>query len=326
MPITCKLCGKKYQVLAPSHLKYAHNGMAKKEYQEMFPNAPIASSEFRQKISRLTEEQWANPITRATILAANREAAKDPERNQKISKKAKKRWANPQFKAQVAQKIIETKNTPEYRNAQSKRSKALWEDPEYRTKTIEAGTAMKQDSVYKQMMSEILTESCNDPDYRADLSKRTEERWAEPEFKEKMLNILQSPEYRAKQSQKMLELWKTEEHQEAWLEGAKKQAKSMKQRPTNPELELFRFLNDNSYPYIYIGDGSLWIGIKNPDFIWPEQRKLIEMYGSHPWHNEDEIDPRIEYLANYGFDLLVIWDYELKDTDQLLTKLKAFHK
>ncbi len=44
------------------------------------------------------------------------------------------------------------------------------------------------------------------------------------------------------------------------------------------------------------------------------------------WHEKSEVKPRIGHFANYGFDTLIVWDYELKNTKQLLIKLKEFHQ
>lgn len=49
------------------------------------------------------------------------------------------------------------------------------------------------------------------------------------------------------------------------------------------------------------------------------------MFGCY-WHNKAEIKPRIEHFEKYNFDTLIIWDYELDDTQQLLDKLKEFHQ
>lgn len=197
------------------------------------------------------------------------------------------------------------------------RAKALWKDPEYRAKTIAADRHRSSNPDYLQKLSMANQKSCNDPEYRKDLSKRKTELWATPEFKEKMLSILQSPEHRASQSQTMKELWQTEKHQQAWTAG-------MHKRSTRPERRLSSILKDNGYDYDYVGNGGLWIGGKNPDFAWRGGQKLIEMFGAY-WHSEDETELRTEHFDNHGFDILIIWDYELDDTEQLLVKLKEFH-
>lgn len=59
----------------------------------------------------------------------------------------------------------------------------------------------------------------------------------------------------------------------------------------------------------FVGDGSFFIGAKNPDFILPNTDLCIDLFGDY-WHEEDEEQKRIEYFRKHGFELLVVWEHE----------------
>jgi len=125
--------------------------------------------------------------------------------------------------------------------------------------------------------------------------------------------------------------WSNPEYKERVLRAI---AKSCANLPTNPEKKLRRRLN-KLFPneYRFVGDGSFWVGGKNPDFINVNgQKKIIEMFGDY-WHSfektrrtkKQEERRRIKHFAEFGFKTLVIWQYELKDTKRLREKLREFH-
>ncbi len=251
----------------------------------------------------------------------------------------KKTWADPKVRAKRIKGITEQHNAEEYR----RNTKASW-TPERR-----AGAAQRakdtyyekvgQPGAYEKMCETKRSEAC-----RELARQQAYERWSNPKWKakrvEEMRELAQTEEYRDAMSKGALAGWKDNpERREAtskrtkklwsdpkWAAAAIQNLKiAQRIKPTKPEIALFYLLNENNYPYVYIGDFGLWIGGKNPDFIWPEKRLLIEMFGSY-WHDESEIIPRTKHLANYGFDTLIIWDYELDNEVQLLTRLKEFHQ
>ncbi len=74
----------------------------------------------------------------------------------------------------------------------------------------------------------------------------------------------------------------------------------------------------------YVGDFKIWIAGRNPDFININgQKKIIELFGNK-WHKvEDEVE-RISHYRQFGFDTLVVWASELKNTKELEQKLISF--
>lgn len=95
-----------------------------------------------------------------------------------------------------------------------------------------------------------------------------------------------------------------------WKKSAyvKKQMRARGARPNHQErfmVKCFSFLQ-------YVGDGTLIIGGKCPDFKVEGQRKLVELFGNY-WHSIAEETQRINYFKKYGWDCLVVWDSELKN-------------
>lgn len=100
------------------------------------------------------------------------------------------------------------------------------------------------------------------------------------------------------------------------LKFLKERKKSSLEKSLNEFLDRF-FKNQ----WQYVGDGSLRIGGKNPDFIHVDKKILIEANGcffhSCPLCKKVGIDPdktadRILKYMTLGFKTIVIWEHELK--------------
>ena len=93
--------------------------------------------------------------------------------------------------------------------------------------------------------------------------------------------------------------------------------------PNKPEQFLIRLLGE-LYPgkWKFVGDGKLVIASLNPDF-WNGDHKLIEMWGDY-WHKGQDPQERIDIFRRYGYQTLVIWERELKNTNALSRIIKEF--
>ena len=109
-------------------------------------------------------------------------------------------------------------------------------------------------------------------------------------------------------------------------------------RPNKSEKFLIRFLQ-RLFPneWKYVGDASFWLRIDeqllNPDFINVNgQKKIIELFGDY-WHgeertgisNEQHERERVNLLAQYGYQTLIIWEHELADENKLEERLLQFN-
>lgn len=96
--------------------------------------------------------------------------------------------------------------------------------------------------------------------------------------------------------------------------------------PTKPERAIMDICKKFELPYKYVGDGQVWLGNRNPDFINTNgRRQVIEMLGTY-WHPLFDGAERLEHYKQFGFDCLVIWEDELKNSLSLERKLRRFNK
>ncbi len=96
-------------------------------------------------------------------------------------------------------------------------------------------------------------------------------------------------------------------------------------KPNHPERVLITLFKKLGLSYKYVGDYSYWIENRNPDFVDYDGNKIIEMFGIY-WHSPEEIPERKSLFKRYGYDTLIIWDYELKNMGLVTQKIKAFEE
>lgn len=74
-----------------------------------------------------------------------------------------------------------------------------------------------------------------------------------------------------------------------------------------------------------LGDGSVILEGKIPDFININgQKKIIELFGNY-WHKEGDEQTRKEYFNKYGYETLIIWEEEMKNLENVKNKLINFN-
>ena len=141
-----------------------------------------------------------------------------------------------------------------------------------------------------------------------------------------------SPRYGEKHTEETKKLM-SESHKRKFLDSefCKEFGRRFVCKPTKPELELDNLLKSINLKYKYVGDHSCWIGGKNPDFINKENKKIIELFGEW-WHGakrtgKSKIESEKEikdHYNKYGYNCLVIWEFDLSDSEFLKNKLKKF--
>lgn len=143
--------------------------------------------------------------------------------------------------------------------------------------------------------------------WSAGLTKETNEglRKSSVKASKRMIRFWGDPEYKARQLRAMF--------------------KGRMVKPNKPEkflIVLLQQLFPNQYKYV--GDGEFILAGKNPDFVnISGQKKIIELFGNY-WHTPEEEQQRIALFSRYGYQTLVIWDYELEDVELLNKKLIEF--
>jgi len=111
-------------------------------------------------------------------------------------------------------------------------------------------------------------------------------------------------------------------HSESYL---KKLSKSLNLKPNKCEVKILNILNE-SFPgeWEYTGDYSFWINGKNPDFVNFSRKLIIEHFGSF-WHKGDDPEERKSFFKKFGYETLVIWEYELSDEEGVSSRIKLFN-
>lgn len=136
-----------------------------------------------------------------------------------------------------------------------------------------------------------------------------------------------------KRTQKQKEIYKVSAkiryHNPEYLSNLRK---SMNLKPNNKEKILINLFSEHKLPYKFVGDWQFWVGDKNPDFISTDgQKKIIELFGDY-WHKQKKNIPYSQteegtrqIYSNLGFEVLIIWESEMKDLEEVLKKIKSFH-
>jgi len=102
---------------------------------------------------------------------------------------------------------------------------------------------------------------------------------------------------------------------------------SSKNKPNRSELQLLSILDSNFLnQWKFVGDGTLIIDGKCPDFANINGRKeLIELYGDY-WHSGEDEQTRIKQFAKYVFRCLIIWEHELENEREVIRRLETYTK
>ena len=98
--------------------------------------------------------------------------------------------------------------------------------------------------------------------------------------------------------------------------------------PNKPEKIMIELLKkDFPKTFIYTGDGSIVLDGFCPDFVWNDNKKIIEVFGDY-WHNissyKERDKRRFKTYNKYGYEILIIWEHELKDINIVKDRIKEF--
>jgi len=105
-------------------------------------------------------------------------------------------------------------------------------------------------------------------------------------------------------------------------------ARLARQEPNNVEMQLLGVMTYIQLPYRYTGNAQFILNGKAPDFVHSEGKlKIIELFGER-WHRPEEEAERVEEFARSGYQVLVIWQREMriKNRKNLYRKLKEFEE
>jgi len=181
----------------------------------------------------------------------------------------------------------------------SKIHKQRYQDhPEARRKIVEASKRMWQNPTLKQKASERFKRYLADPKNKKRLSDKRKKLWQDPIFRERT---------------------------------RKAQREAMNTKPTKPEKKFIEIIEKYNLPYRYTGDGDVWIGNRNPDFIEVNGKKaVVEIFGSY--YHSPLVNPKMlpiqtysKTMADYkryGFECHVFWEHDImsENAEQIVLK------
>jgi hypothetical protein len=87
--------------------------------------------------------------------------------------------------------------------------------------------------------------------------------------------------------------------------------------PSGPEQSFIKLCKE----FKYVGNGTLVIDGKNPDFVDSTGKKLVEIWGDY-FHKGQNPQDRIDFFKTCGYDCIVIWASELKHPEQVVRKVQ----
>lgn len=142
-------------------------------------------------------------------------------------------------------------------------------------------------------------------------SEKVTARWKDPDYRAKQKR---TPAIRQKMSVAHKRLWQNPEY-------VTKQMKAAHVRQNKSEKYLEQLLQElQPDEWHFVGDGQLIIAGKCPDFVHTSKKLIIELFGDY-WHDESEMNPRIQLFEKHGYQTLIIWYEELKQHSILKRKV-----
>jgi very-short-patch-repair endonuclease len=151
-------------------------------------------------------------------------------------------------------------------------------------------------------------------------SERMKESWGRKDFRSKVL---------AARDGCSQDVWDSYSEKDK-NERIRKVLKGARTRPNGQEKKLYRVLEEIAPKQFMLNvKGQVVLGGKVPDFVNVNGKKLlIEMFGDY-WHSKkiknrtksQEEAYRRRHFAKFGFDVLVVWENELRDIYRLKEKL-----
>jgi len=229
------------------------------------------------------------------------------------------------------------KHTEETKRKIGEANKITMNRPEVRKKMSEALTGRVFSEEWKKHLRAAMKIAMNRPEVRKKLSKALTGRKLTEEWVRKIgeakkgnqyaLGHVCSRETKRRMSESKKRSWQNSEYVEK-----QKEARNIKPNILEQKLgEILQQILPNEYKYV--GDFSLTIGGKNPDFVnVNSQKKIIEFFGDY-WHDKNSFlqaetpQERIALFKQYGWDTLIIWERELyDDVEKLKKRILKFHR
>jgi hypothetical protein len=308
------------------------------------------SPEHKAKLSAIGKQRQTSPETRDKMSASRKGKPHSAEWKARRAAGIQAYYDNhPEAKAQISERMKGNKNSvgktisPENRAKTSQRMKGNKVSSEVRAKISKALMGHETSLAQRERLSLALkgkrcgSESASygrevSPETRAKLSAAHKGKFTGE--KSSMFGKHHTPESKAKQAEVSRKRWANPEYKDR---AVKSIIRGSSRRPTTPErvvIEMLKEILPNQYQYVGSGHETVINGC-NPDFININgQKKVIEVFGD--WyhgerktgktHEQEEVD-KINTYREFGFDCLVIWEYDTKKhKDEVAKRILVFHR
>jgi G:T-mismatch repair DNA endonuclease (very short patch repair protein) len=91
---------------------------------------------------------------------------------------------------------------------------------------------------------------------------------------------------------------------------------------TAPEKAFMNICKKYLFPFKFVGNGALWLGNANPDFVHNTKKIVVEVFGDY-WHSpllrnvryNETLNGRRKQLKVEGYKLIVLWESDLNRED-----------
>jgi very-short-patch-repair endonuclease len=193
-----------------------------------------------------------------------------------------------------------------HKKAISVASKKLWK--KNRKQIILAIRKSKQSKKYLKKIS-WLSRGKNNGMYGKHHSKQSKEKISQANIKAhlKKDSGFRSPLFLKKRRILGKRLWKNPNYVKKVNKAIADSLKNL--LPTFPERILLEMMKLSNIPFEYVGNRKEYIGGFNPDFIYKEHKKIIEVYGEYH-HNFEDVKKRDlrrkRVYKQLGYKLLII--------------------
>lgn len=293
-----KICHSEFMKGRPSPMKGKHHSEESK--------IKMSKNSARTMTGKYLSEETKQKIRDKRALQVFSEEAKAKMRQSHLGKSSQKRGCklSDETKRKISEKVKRLYENPEYRKMTSESTK--------RGMTIEGKRKIAVNNS-NRIVSECTKVKMSLAAKGKIISQQTRQKLREANKGKKA-----SEQTKKKLSIKTKKSWQNSNFVE-------KQLISRALHPNKPETIILNLLN-KLYPneWKFTGDFSFMINGKNPDFTNINgQKKLIELFGDY-WHKGEDPNDRINIFKPFGWDTLVIWECELKNTKQLKRKIFDF--
>ena len=281
----CEICGAIFdKCISPSHLKRVHN-ISWGEYKEKYDPSLEWDNGLKGGVP------WNKGMTLSGDPKYKNMWTKNPhsEETKKKIKESKKKWFQEHPEARmgvVANRIKHMETHPDFYKERTEKRRLEGTDKPMLGKHHSAETRALKSKQTKAYMDAH-------PDVAKERIRRMKEVYPSSKHSKVLKKLYKNPEFHDK------------------IMAAQMHSRKM----SSYEQRVLDLIQKYHLPYKFVGNGEVWIGQKNPDFINTNgEKKIIEVYSEYHvgfWKDKDYEVKRSRLFAKYGFQTIFLTEQDL---------------